>query len=125
MSARLQPTRPRRWAALFAPALALAAMTPPASAQLADTVEPDPDMPVKEGFDTDRALLFEHANFVPMRDPEWQPLAGVMRSGDLTDGTPVLVLGVSGKTLVLVSSQMSYHHVAQGEMEGEPWMVTF
>ena len=31
----------------------------------------------------------------------------------------------SGKTLVLVSSQMTYHHVAQGEMEGEPWMVTF
>lgn len=125
MSARPQRNRPQWWATLVAPALALAAVTPPASAQLADTVEPDPDMPVKEGFDTDRALLFEHANFMPLRDPEWQSLAGVMRSGDLAESTPVLVLGVGGKTLVLVSSQMSYHHVAQGEMEGEPWMVTF
>jgi hypothetical protein len=25
----------------------------------------------------------------------------------------------------LISSQMAYHHVAQGDMNGEPWMVTF
>jgi hypothetical protein len=37
----------------------------------------------------------------------------------------VVTFDVQGNTLVLVSSQMSYHHVAQGEMEGEPWMVTF
>ena len=37
----------------------------------------------------------------------------------------VVTFDVGGKTLVLVSSQMAYHHVAQGEMEGEPWMVTF
>ena len=125
MSARLQPIRPRSWTSWFAPALALLTLAPAAAAQLADTMEPDPDMPVKEGFDTDRALLFEAANFVPLRDPEWQPLRGTLRSGDLEEDTPVLVLRVAGKTLVLVSSQMSYHHVAQGEMEGEPWMITF
>ncbi|MCH7892840.1 MAG: sulfatase-like hydrolase/transferase [Gemmatimonadetes bacterium] len=51
-------------------------------------------------------------------------LAGLEERG-LTDETVVVTFDVQGKTLVLVSSQMSYHHVAQGEMEGEPWMVSF
>lgn len=37
----------------------------------------------------------------------------------------MLAFEAGGRTLALVSSQMSYHHVAQGEMAGEPWMVTF
>jgi hypothetical protein len=27
--------------------------------------------------------------------------------------------------LALLTQQMSYHHLAQGEMAGEPWMVSF
>jgi hypothetical protein len=27
--------------------------------------------------------------------------------------------------LALVTDQMAYHHVAQGEIAGEPWMVSF
>ena len=79
----------------------------------------------RDGFDTDRAIFWETPNFVPLHDPEWQPLRSVMRSGGLTEETPVLAFEAGGRMLVLVSSQMSYHHVAQGEMEGEPWMVTF
>ena len=52
-------------------------------------------------------------------------LAREVRRGDIEDETTVLKFEAGGKTLVLVSSQMSYHHVAQGVMEGEPWMVTF
>ena len=52
-------------------------------------------------------------------------LAGARRAGNVADDTPVVVFEAGGKTLVLVSSSMSYHHVAQGEMAGEPWMVTF
>ena len=76
-------------------------------------------------FDTDRAIFWARPNFTPLRDPDWRPLRGVRRAGDLTDETTVVTFDVQGKTLVLVSSQMAYHHVAQGEMEGEPWMVTF
>ena len=88
-------------------------------------VEPDPDMPTKEGFDTDRVLLWEKRNFDPLVDPEWQSMRAVRRSGGIDDDTPVLVFEAGGQILVLVSSQMSYHHVAQGERNGEPWMVTF
>ena len=88
-------------------------------------VAADPNMPTKAGFDTGRALFWEAPNFVPLRDPEWQTLSGARRAGSVADDTPVLVFEAGGATLVLVSNQMAYHHVAQGEMNGEPWMVTF
>jgi hypothetical protein len=96
-----------------------------AEAQRFTEVPPEPGMPSAEGFEKDRALFFAEPNFTPLRDPEWQSLSGARRSRDVADDTPILVFEVGGRTLALVSSQMSYHHVAQGEMEGEPWMVTF
>ncbi len=96
-----------------------------AGAQMPATVEVDPNTPTRAGFDTDRALFWSAPNFVPLRDPDWQPLRDVLGAGDVSDDTPVLVFEAGGSTLVLVSSQMAYHHVAQGEMNGEPWMVTF
>ena len=55
----------------------------------------------------------------------WTSLSGARRAGNVQNETPVVVFEAGGETLVLVTSQMSYHHVAQGEMEGKPWMVTF
>ena len=89
--------------------------------QMPAALDADPNMPKKEGFDTDRAIFWAAPNFVPLRNPDWQP----MGDARLADETPVLVFEVGESTLVLVSSQMAYHHVAQGEMNGEPWMVTF
>ena len=97
----------------------------PLAAQFSALVPADPNMPVKDGFDTGRAIFWAEPNFAPLRDPEWQSLQDVRRTGRVTDETTVLTFDVGGKTLVLVSGQMAYHHVAQGEMEGEPWMVTF
>ena len=94
-------------------------------AQMQPTVDPDPNMPTKEGFDINRAIFWAAPNFVPLRDPDWRSLSDARRAGDISDDTPVLVFEAGGSTLVLVSSQIAYHHVAQGEMNGEPWMVTF
>ena len=106
--------------------LAGAALSPGTGrAQMAATVEADPNMPTKEGFDINRAIFWEAPNFVPLRNPEWRSLRDARRAGDISDDTPVLVFEAGASTLVLVSSQMAYHHVAQGEMNGEPWMVTF
>jgi hypothetical protein len=112
-----------RSSALALTAAALVAMD--AEAQRFTQVPPPPDQPAAEGFDPERALFFAESNFDPLRDPEWSPLRDVRRAGDVTDDQPVLVFESGGETLVLVSAQMSYHHVAQGEMAGEPWMVTF
>ena len=101
------------------------ALVSQASAQMPGVLQPDPDMPVKDGFDTGRAIFWERPNFTPLRDPEWESLRAARRAGRIADDTPVLTFVAGGETLVLVSSQMSYHHVAQGDIEGEPWMVTF
>ena len=106
--------------------LALATLVvSPSTAQMPDRVEADPDMPMKEGFDTGRAIFWAARNFDPLRDPECVSLQEARQQGHVADDTPVLVFEAGGKTLTLVTSQMSYHHVAQGEMMGEPWMVTF
>lgn len=106
--------------------VALAVLTPAAGvSQMPAMIPPDPEMPMKEGFDTDRAILWEKRNFDPLRNPEWTSLREARRAGNVEDDTPVVVFDVRGQRLVLVTSQMSYHHVAQGDIEGEPWMVTF
>ena len=115
------PARPV-FAALVA---ATALMTSDAHAQRFVAVPPPPDQPMAEGFDPDRALFFAEPNFVPLRDPGWIHLEDALDAGAVEDDTPVLLFEAGGETLTLVSAQMSYHHVAQGEMAGEPWMVTF
>ena len=44
--------------------LAVISLPVAATAQMA-TLEPDPDMPVKAGFDTGRAIFWAQPNFVP------------------------------------------------------------
>jgi hypothetical protein len=111
--------------ALGASAIALAILAPGAQAQRFTEVEADPNMPVKEGFDTDRAMFFAEPNFTPFRDPEFESLRNAMLAGDVEDDAPVVVFEAGGQTLVFLTEQMAYHHVAQGTMRGEPWMVTF
>ncbi|MBT8337125.1 MAG: hypothetical protein KJO11_11010 [Gemmatimonadetes bacterium] len=113
---------------LWTAALLAIALTPlPALGQIEvpDELPVDPDLPVKAGFDVERAFLGSQPTFTPLRDPEFEPLRTVLRRGDVRDDTPMLVFRIADRTMALVTSQMSYHHVAQGEMAGEPWMVTF
>jgi len=120
----MAPTRGRLalGLALFA---GFAGFAAEAQAQRFTEIPAEPGQPVREGFDTERAIFWAEPNFVPLRDPEWQTLRGARRARDVSDDTPILVFEAGGRTLSLVSSQMAYHHVAQGEMAGEPWMVTF
>jgi hypothetical protein len=118
-------TKKSHWPTLGASALALAILAPGAAAQRFTEVEADPNQPVKEGFDTDRAMFFAEPNFTPLRDPQFGSLRNAMLAGDVEEDTPVVAFEAGGQTLVLVTEQMAYHHVAQGTMRGEPWMVTF
>ncbi len=76
-------------------------------------------------FDPARALLTDAPMFTPFRPTSTTRLADALENGDVLDDTAVLVTEVSGQRLALVTWQMMYHHVAQGKMAGEPWMVTF
>ncbi len=77
------------------------------------------------GFEPGRAILDDAWGFDPFRVTSWESLADALEAGKVADETPLLVLTRGGKRLALLTTQMSYHHVAQGELAGEPWMVAF
>ncbi len=60
--------------------------------------------------------------FVPFRPTgPGTPLA----DADLPDDEELLVVERAGERLGFVMRQMAYHHVAQGELAGKPYLVTF
>lgn len=76
-------------------------------------------------FDPDRAIISDTPMFDAFYPKSTTHLADALDARVVQDDTGVLVLDVSGQKLALVTRQMAYHHVAQGELAGEPWMVTF
>ena len=78
-----------------------------------------------ETFDPDRALLNDAPWFEPFRPTSLEALEDALKDGRVTDETAVLVLERGDNHLSLLTMQMSYHHVAQGDLAGEPWMVSF
>ena len=89
------------------------------AAQDADQVKKVPD------FDPDRAILAERPNFDAFRQKETQSLADALKDGAVERDTPLMVMQREEATLALITTQMAYHHVAKGNLMGEPWLVTF
>ena len=112
------PIRFVRFTVLFA--LPLSFWTALASAQDTDFgTDFDTD------FDIDIARIGVGSRFEPFRVSETEPLLDAMSAGKLQGDTRVLVLDHPAGVLAFLTDQMAYHHVAQGEMNGEPWMVSF
>jgi len=76
-------------------------------------------------FDASRANLSSANMFEPFRVESTQPLQRALDEKNVAADTPVLALERDGEALTLLTQQMAYHHVAQGEMAGEPWLVSF
>ena len=79
-----------------------------------------------EEFDANRAMLLDSTVNVPFQvTDEIRPLRDALSDGTLQDHAVLLIIEHSQERLALVRDQMSYHHAAQGEIMGEPWMVSF
>ena len=76
-------------------------------------------------FDIDRLWSVDSTIFVPFHVTETRPLVDALNDGTVDDDTPMLILERNGGVLSLVTTQAAYHHIIQGEMNGEPWMVSF
>ena len=76
-------------------------------------------------FDHSRAILHDSSNFERFYVEETIPLKEALGNGTLQKSTPLALLHNKAGPLTLVMSQLMYHHLAQGEMEGEPWLVSF
>lgn len=64
------------------------------------------------------ALTSNEGEIAGTRSAEGGPVA-------VADDDVVLVLERGGHRRGLLARQMGYHHVAQGELAGEPYLVTF
>ncbi len=77
------------------------------------------------GFEPGRAILSDVWGFDPFPVTKMEPLKDALEEGKISEETAVLLLDRGDTRLALLTEQMSYHHIAQGELEGEPWMVAF
>ena len=78
----------------------------------------------KTEFDSNRATLRDKNIFPPFQVEATVPLKEALKSGDVHKNMDLMLIERNTRTLVLLAQQMVYHHVAQGEMAGEPWMVS-
>jgi hypothetical protein len=87
--------------------------------------QPSPWGNVTAEFDASRAVLSDKDTFPPFHVKAARPLREALARGDVRDDTLVLVIERGVGTLALLTQQMAYHHVAQGEIAEEPWLVSF
>ncbi len=76
-------------------------------------------------FDINRARVGAGSRFEPFRVSQTQSLRQALVAGVVESGTRLLVMEHAAGRLALLTDQMAYHHVAQGDIAGEPWMVSF
>ena len=76
-------------------------------------------------FDPDRAIMHQNSMFVPFYVTETVPLRQALEDGTLEKSTALALMDHAAGRLTLVMSQLMYHHLVQGEQNGEPWMVSF
>ncbi len=75
-------------------------------------------------FDIDIARI-GGGRFEPFVVSNTELMQDAMSAGKVQDDTRLLVLDHPAGTLAFLTDQMTYHHVAQGDINGEPWMVSF
>ncbi len=75
-------------------------------------------------FDHNRATLRDKNIFPPLDVNATISLVEALKRGDVRKDNHLMVIERNDWMLALLTKQMIYHHVAQGEMAGEPWMVS-
>ena len=76
-------------------------------------------------FDPSRLWFSGETLWQPFLVGATVPITEALDDRLLEAQTPVLVLEHPRGRVALVTEQMAYHHVAQGDLAGEPWMVSF
>ncbi len=76
-------------------------------------------------FDIDVARIGLGSRFEPFVVESVEPLADALKDGKVQNDTRLLVSHHPAGRVALLTDQLTYHHVAQGSIAGEPWMVSF
>lgn len=83
------------------------------------------DKPSMIGSIPARAVFHKRHVFEPFRVQRYEPLIDAVRQRRINVVEPILLLEASPKPIALLTKQLAYHHVAQGDLEGHRWMVSF
>ena len=80
-----------------------------------------------ENFDINRFFKSsgDSALFETFHVTETQPLQQALEANAVNEDTPILVTETATGKLALLTDQMGYHHIAQGQADGQDWMATF
>lgn len=76
-------------------------------------------------FDPKRASLKTKDKFKPLYVKKTISLQEALDHGEIKADTELLLLNHPDEPIALIKATMTYHHVAQGKIAGEPWMVSF
>src|SRR6266446_4856807 len=96
------------------------------AAALAQAKMPEiPDGPAKPGFDISRFALTAVGTFETFYVKDTYPLKKVLDEGKVAADTRLLVITTAAGKLALITDQMTYHHIAQGQAHNRDWMATF
>ena len=78
-----------------------------------------------DSFDIKRAFISDKQIFAPYRITETQKLGDALAARKVTGDMRLLILERDEGMMAFLVQQIAYHHVAQGDMKGEPYMVSF
>jgi len=78
-----------------------------------------------QAFDPDRAILKTEDMFKPLAVGRTTSLRAALAQGRVREASDLLLLNHERGPIAFVKAEMAYHHVAQGEIEGEPYLVSF
>ena len=73
-------------------------------------------------FDLSLARLHGKARFRPLAAPD---RGEALAKAGLDPDEALLLLARRGAVKTFLLKQMTYHHVAQGEVKGEPYLISF
>ncbi len=77
-------------------------------------------------FNFERAIQINPSPFKAFdAGEEHQSLTIALKNEDVHPNQPLLVIEREHGVIALDRQEMSYHHVAQGELNGQPWLVAF
>jgi hypothetical protein len=76
-------------------------------------------------FNIKNAMVLNNSPFKPLNVTTTEPLSELIELGHVLPEQQLLVVERDKGVVALDMKNMSYHHVAQGEINGEPWLVGF
>jgi len=77
------------------------------------------------GFDISRFAPTAVGTFETFYVKDTYPLKKVLDEGKVAADTRLLVFTTAAGKLALLTDQMTYHHIAQGQAHNKDWMATF